>query len=542
MEAVFTFVTVVEQGSFSAAAAVLYKTPSAISHRIKSLEDALGIQLLERTTHSTAPTEAGKRLMAKAQYMLDLHQSLFDEFESIKLGVESSYTIVFNNLLYDAAAAARLLEHLRDRFRTTTFSVRQSVFMGVWDYLIYDRGSIAIGAPSFHSIHEDFVTTPLGADRLGARLRAGPPLPERGGRSGRIDRGGAADLPHRQRGGHLHPHAGAPVVAPERAGRVHRARPEDQDEVLRGGLGLRVSPPVACDGADTLRNAGGAAGHRGVPAALAHVPCAAEEPDGGHHPVRGAACRKRPRPCQALLGAPHRPIAPPPMPVEQPKGAKRTMEHAQPTKRKMLRVTLAGVFGTTLEFYDHFIYGSAAALVFPHVFFVQMSPSLALLLSLVTYSVAFVARPLGAVVFGHFGDRYGRKNVLIAALLMMGVSTFLIGCLPSYAIAGSFGATALVLPAAVPGHRAWRRMGRGGADRERVRPRQQGEGLAGKRCAGGVAGGAFAGERLVRAAHRLHAPGLPACRGMAHPVSGQRPARADRAVRPPRRRRVPRLP
>ena len=119
------------------------------------------------------------------------------------------------------------------------------------------------------------------------------------------------------------------------------------------------------------------------------------------------------------------------------------MEHAQPTKRKMLRVTLAGVFGTTLEFYDHFIYGSAAALVFPHVFFVQMSPSLALLLSLVTYSVAFVARPLGAVVFGHFGDRYGRKNVLIAALLMMGVSTFLIGCLPSYAIAGSFGATAL---------------------------------------------------------------------------------------------------
>ena len=162
MEAVFTFVTVVEQGSFSAAAAVLYKTPSAISHRIKSLEDALGIQLLERTTHSTAPTEAGKRLMAKAQYMLDLHQSLFDEFESIKLGVEPSYTIVFNNLLYDAAAAARLLEHLRDRFRTTTFSVRQSVFMGVWDYLIYDRGSIAIGTPSFHSIHEDFVTTPLG--------------------------------------------------------------------------------------------------------------------------------------------------------------------------------------------------------------------------------------------------------------------------------------------------------------------------------------------------------------------------------------------
>lgn len=120
------------------------------------------------------------------------------------------------------------------------------------------------------------------------------------------------------------------------------------------------------------------------------------------------------------------------------------MTAAETTKRTgMLRVTLASLFGTTLEFYDHFLYGSAAAIIFPAVFFVNMSPMVALLLSLVTYSVAFLARPLGAVIFGHFGDRIGRKNVLIVALLIMGCSTFCIGCLPSYEAGGSFGAVAL---------------------------------------------------------------------------------------------------
>lgn len=112
-------------------------------------------------------------------------------------------------------------------------------------------------------------------------------------------------------------------------------------------------------------------------------------------------------------------------------------------KPGMLRVTLASLFGTTLEFYDHFLYGSAAAIIFPQVFFVNMSPMVALLLSLVTYSVAFLARPLGAIIFGHFGDKIGRKNVLIVALLIMGCSTFCIGCLPGYEVGGSFGAVAL---------------------------------------------------------------------------------------------------
>ena len=116
-----------------------------------------------------------------------------------------------------------------------------------------------------------------------------------------------------------------------------------------------------------------------------------------------------------------------------------------PKNKRMFKVTLASMSGTMLEFYDHFVYGSAAAVVFPAVFFVSMPPTVALLLSLVTYSVAFIARPLGALVFGYFGDKVGRKNVLIVALLIMGGATFLIGCLPDYATAGSFGAVALCI-------------------------------------------------------------------------------------------------
>lgn len=113
------------------------------------------------------------------------------------------------------------------------------------------------------------------------------------------------------------------------------------------------------------------------------------------------------------------------------------------SRKSLLRVTSASLAGTTLEFYDHFIYGTASALVFPKVFFTQMTPQLALLLSLVTYGIAFVARPIGAVIFGHFGDRIGRKNMLVAALFIMGLATFLIGCLPGYATAGPLGAYCL---------------------------------------------------------------------------------------------------
>ncbi|WP_038200392.1 MFS transporter [Xenophilus azovorans] len=115
------------------------------------------------------------------------------------------------------------------------------------------------------------------------------------------------------------------------------------------------------------------------------------------------------------------------------------------------RVAAASLAGTTLEFYDHFIYGAAAALVFPKLFFPQSEPLVAMLLSLASYGVAFVARPLGAAVFGHFGDKLGRKSILFITLLMMGLATFLIGCLPTFAQVGMLAPVLLVLLRIVQG-------------------------------------------------------------------------------------------
>ncbi|MDB5661221.1 MAG: transporter [Cypionkella sp.] len=96
------------------------------------------------------------------------------------------------------------------------------------------------------------------------------------------------------------------------------------------------------------------------------------------------------------------------------------------------RVLLASLIGTTIEFFDFYAYATAAVLVFPALFFPGSDPTTALLASFATFSIAFFARPFGAVVFGHFGDRIGRKVTLVAALLTMGVSTVIIGLLPTY--------------------------------------------------------------------------------------------------------------
>jgi metabolite-proton symporter len=109
------------------------------------------------------------------------------------------------------------------------------------------------------------------------------------------------------------------------------------------------------------------------------------------------------------------------------------------------RVLAASLVGTTIEFFDFYIYATAAVLVFPKLFFPAGDPALARLQSLATFALAFLARPLGAVAFGHFGDRLGRKATLVAALLAMGVSTVCIGLLPSYAQAGVFAPIALAL-------------------------------------------------------------------------------------------------
>ena len=100
------------------------------------------------------------------------------------------------------------------------------------------------------------------------------------------------------------------------------------------------------------------------------------------------------------------------------------------------RVLLASLVGTTIEFFDFYVYATAAVLVFPALFFPNSDPTTALLASFATFSIAFFARPLGAVIFGHFGDRVGRKTTLVAALLTMGISTVIIGLLPTYETIG----------------------------------------------------------------------------------------------------------
>ena len=100
------------------------------------------------------------------------------------------------------------------------------------------------------------------------------------------------------------------------------------------------------------------------------------------------------------------------------------------------QVLFASLIGTTIEFFDFYIYATAAVLVFPRLFFPSSDPSTATLASLATFAIAFIARPIGSVLFGHFGDRVGRKTTLVAALLTMGISTVLIGMLPTYQTIG----------------------------------------------------------------------------------------------------------
>jgi MFS family permease len=111
----------------------------------------------------------------------------------------------------------------------------------------------------------------------------------------------------------------------------------------------------------------------------------------------------------------------------------------------MGRVAIASCVGTTLEFYDFYIYGTAAALVFPRVFFPALGSTAATVASFATFAVAFIARPLGAVSFGHYGDRIGRKRTLISTLLLMGVATVLIGLLPGAATIGVAAPVLLVI-------------------------------------------------------------------------------------------------
>ena len=119
--------------------------------------------------------------------------------------------------------------------------------------------------------------------------------------------------------------------------------------------------------------------------------------------------------------------------------------------RHLRRAVIASTIGTTIEWYNFFLYGSAAALVFPKLFFPSSDPFVGTILSFSTFFVGFVARPLGAALFGHFGDRIGRKALLVITMMVMGVATMAVGLVPSYQSIGAWSAVLLTLFRALQG-------------------------------------------------------------------------------------------
>src|ERR1700751_2361106 len=116
-----------------------------------------------------------------------------------------------------------------------------------------------------------------------------------------------------------------------------------------------------------------------------------------------------------------------------------------PRNMRQSRIAAAsGWIGSALEYYDFFIYATAASLVFPQIFFPSQNPTAAIVASLATYGVGYVTRPIGAVVLGHWGDTHGRKTVLILCLILMGCSTVLVGLLPTYQQIGVWAPALLV--------------------------------------------------------------------------------------------------
>ena len=123
----------------------------------------------------------------------------------------------------------------------------------------------------------------------------------------------------------------------------------------------------------------------------------------------------------------------------------------QVSRQQLTRAVIAATVGTSIEWYDFFLYGSAAALVLNQQFFPNVDPTSGILIAFGTNFVGFAARPVGAAIFGHYGDRIGRKATLVMTLLLMGIGTFLVGLVPPYASIGIMGGVLLTILRAAQG-------------------------------------------------------------------------------------------
>lgn len=161
-ETIRTFINVAESHSFSKTAEALFKTPAAISYRIKMLEENVGTQLFLRTTRTVQLTPAGLHLLEQCRQWLVWLDGMPGELQQINQGVERQVNIVINNLLYSPEAVARLLAYMKEKFPLTQFLISRQVYMGVWDSLLHDNFQLAIGATGSESLANEVSMLKLG--------------------------------------------------------------------------------------------------------------------------------------------------------------------------------------------------------------------------------------------------------------------------------------------------------------------------------------------------------------------------------------------
>ncbi len=167
-ETLRTFIAVAETGSFSKAAERLCKTTATISYRIKLLEENTGVALFFRTTRSVTLTAAGEHLLCQARDWLSWLESMPSELQQVN--------IVINNLLYNPQAVARLLAWLNERYPFTQFHISRQIYMGVWDSLLYEGFSLAIGVTGTEALANTFSLDPLGSVQWRFVMAADHPL------------------------------------------------------------------------------------------------------------------------------------------------------------------------------------------------------------------------------------------------------------------------------------------------------------------------------------------------------------------------------